>query len=409
MSTFKYTALDEKGQEKNGYIQGDDQTIVVQQLRQRGLHVLKIREDDESKLQREISKKDAWTELSELLPVSTSDKVFFFKQLALMLRSGLSITEAFDIMVTMQRGRMRLICADMNNMIKKGDSFSQAMEKYTKVFSNLAVQMIRSAETSGEIDVSLMRIAEYIEHKAQLKSQVKSAMMYPSFTLLAAGGVFLFLVVYIMPKFEAFILNSGSQPPPSTQFMIDLGNFILGNWYFIIAGLIILIISFIIFYRKPKGRHVFDTAVLSVPVVGSTISSASMAQISWGLSLLLKSGIPVVESLRIISDMMGNKLISENIDSASNEVLHGKDLASSFDRAAITTLLQQLMVVGERSGNLVKIMDEASNYYEDDLRSKTQMLANLVEPISIVLIGGIVGFIYYGFFKAVLAISTGGG
>ncbi|MCG8377964.1 MAG: type II secretion system F family protein, partial [Proteobacteria bacterium] len=333
----------------------------------------------------------------------------FFKQLALMLRSGLSITEAFDIMVTMQRGRMRLICADMNNMIKKGDSFSQAMEKYTKVFSNLAVQMIRSAETSGEIDVSLMRIAEYIEHKAQLKSQVKSAMMYPSFTLLAAGGVFLFLVVYIMPKFEAFILNSGSQPPPSTQFMIDLGNFILGNWYFIIAGLIILIISFIIFYRKPKGRHVFDTAVLSVPVVGSTISSASMAQISWGLSLLLKSGIPVVESLRIISDMMGNKLISENIDSASNEVLHGKDLASSFDRAAITTLLQQLMVVGERSGNLVKIMDEASNYYEDDLRSKTQMLANLVEPISIVLIGGIVGFIYYGFFKAVLAISTGGG
>ncbi len=409
MSTFKYTALDEKGQEKNGYIQGDDQTIVVQQLRQRGLHVLKIREDDESKLQREISKKDAWTELSELLPVSTSDKVFFFKQLALMLRSGLSITEAFDIMVTMQRGRMRLICADINNMIKKGDSFSEAMEKYTKVFSNLAVQMIRSAETSGEIDVSLMRIAEYIEHKAQLKSQVKSAMMYPSFTLLAAGGVFLFLVVYIMPKFEAFILNSGSQPPPSTQFMIDLGNFILGNWYFIIAGLIILIISFIIFYRKPKGRHVFDTAVLSVPVVGSTISSASMAQISWGLSLLLKSGIPVVESLRIISDMMGNKLISENIDSASNEVLHGKDLASSFDRAAITTLLQQLMVVGERSGNLVKIMDEASNYYEDDLRSKTQMLANLVEPISIVLIGGIVGFIYYGFFKAVLAISTGGG
>ncbi len=407
MKTFNYNALDEKGIEKSGFIQGTDQNIVAQQLRQRGLHVLKLKQDEEAKEQEEFDKKDAWMELSELLPVTTANKVFFFKQLALMLRSGISITEALDIITKMQTGRMRRITILINRKIKSGESFSHAIERHSHIFSNLAVQMIRSAETSGEIDIALLRIADYIGHKAELKNQVMSAMMYPAFTLLAAGGVFVFLLIYIIPKFQGFLLNSGKQPPPATQLMIDIGIFFNNYWLFLIIGIIVSIVCFIIFYRKPRVRYSIDNTILSVPVIGATISSASMAQISWGLSLLLKSGIPVVESLRIISDMIGNKVISDSIDTASTDILHGKDLAASFDRSGITPLLHQLVIVGERSGNLVQILDEASTYYEDDLRAKTKMLANMVEPVSIVLIGGIVGFIYYGFFQAVLSLTAG--
>ncbi|GJM17702.1 MAG: general secretion pathway protein GspF [Thermodesulfobacteriota bacterium] len=406
MRQFNYNAIDEKGEEHKGFIEAIDQNMVLQQLRQRGLYVLQLQEDEVSLEQKEIAP-DFWAELNAYAPVTTSQKVFFFKQLALMLRSGMSITEAFDIITKMQRGRMRQISLRINNSIKSGESFSKAMSQYNGVFSKLAVQMIHSAETSGELDVALMRIASYLEHKAELKKQVMSAMMYPAFTLLAAIGVFIFLLVYIIPKFQSFLENSGKKIPASTQAMIDLGSFFSGNWQVMMFMFISCVIGFIVFYKRPAGKLIVDRLVLSVPIVGPTITAAAMAQLSWGLGVLLRSGIPVVDSLRIISEMVSNSIIARNISKASDKVLHGQDLGTSFNQAFISSLIKQLMIVGERSGNLVQIMEEASLYYEDDLRSKTKALANAVEPISILLIGGIVGFVYYGFFKAVMAVSTG--
>ncbi len=407
MKVFNYSALDESGDEQKGMIEGVDQTIAVQQLRRRGLYVVQLEEDQESKQEEEFNKKDAWTDLAELMPVTNANKIFFFKQLALMLRSGIAITEAIDIITRMQKGRMRRVSIAINRSIKSGESFSSAIGKHKSVFPHVAVQMIHSAETSGEIDIALLRIADYMEHKSELKKQVTSAMMYPAFTLLSAIGVFIFLLVYIIPKFQEFLLNSGKQPPPATQLMIDIGNFFNNNWLFILIGICLTVFAFVMFYRKPQGRMTFDNTVLAIPVIGGTISAASMAQLSWGMSMLLKSGIPVVEALRIIADMTGNKMIAKSIDDASGDVMHGKDLSASFSRHGIATLLHQLMIVGERSGNLVQIMDEASSYYEDDLRSKTKLLANMVEPLSIILIGGIVGFIYFGFFQAVLSLTAG--
>lgn len=407
MKTFNYNALDETGQEQRGFIQGSDQTVAVQQLRQRGLYVVKLEEDQEAKEQESLNKKDALSEINELMPVKTAHKVFFFKQLALMLRSGISITEALDIISRMQKGRLRRATMLINKRIKAGESFSKAIEKHKDIFSGVAVHMIRSAETSGEIDIALLRIADYMEHNSEVKKQVASAMMYPAFTLLSAFGVFVFLMVFIIPKFQDFLANSGKQPPPVTQLMIDIGAFFNNYWLYLLIGVIAFFVAMYLFYRKPDGRMTVDKSVLKVPVLGGTIDSASMAQISWGLSMLLKSGIPVVEALRIIADMTSNKSIAKSIDKASEDVLHGKDLATSFEKAGINPLLHQLMIVGERSGNLVQLMEEASGYYEDDLKTKTKTLANLVEPVSIILIGGIVGFIYFGFFQAVLSLTAG--
>ena len=407
MKTYNYQALDESGTDRNGSVQGPDDNTVVQQLRQRGLYVVKLEENQESKEQQVLENKDALEELNALMPVSTANKVFFFKQLALMLRSGISITESLDIITRMQSGRMKRVISDINKQIKSGASFSKAITKHSNIFPTVSIQMIRSAETSGEIDIALMRIADYLEHKSELKKQVTSAMMYPGFTLLSAMGVFVFLLVFIIPKFQDFLLNSGKQPPPATQLMIDIGNFFTSYWLYILITIAVINVLFFIYYRKPHGRHQVDKGVLAMPVIGSTISAASMAQLSWGMSMLLKSGIPVVDALRIIADMTGNKVISQSIEKASDEVMQGKDLSASFKKSGITSLIHQLMIVGERSGNLVQIMDEASRYYEDDLRSKTKMLANLVEPVSIILIGLIVGFIYYGFFQAVLSLTAG--
>jgi type II secretory pathway component PulF len=406
MSQFNYKALDERGQEQSGFIEASDKSLVLQQLKQRGLYVLNL----ESAATTEDSspdENDAWSEINSMLSVSNSKKVFFFKQLALMIRSGLSITESLDVMTKMQRGPLRQIIKEINYHIKRGDSFSSAIADHKKVFSSLTVQMIHSAEVSGELDITLMRIADYIERKAALKKQVLSAMMYPAFTLCAALLVFIFMLVYIIPKFQEFLQQSGKAIPPATQVMVDLGEFFNANWQVLIAFMVIGIIGLILTYRNSKGRLFLDQCILITPLVSNIIVTASMAQLSWGLAMLLKSGVPVVESLRIISNMINNNVISKSIHNASENVLHGQELSLSFNQPYIAELVHQLMVVGERSGNLVQIMEEANNYYEDELKTKTKRLANAVEPASIVLIGSIVGFVYYGFFQALMAVSTG--
>ncbi len=407
MRQYNYIALDENGNEQSGFMEANDQNRVLQLLRQRGLYVLNLDEDQQS-IDEEEKQEEFIEEFIGLLPVLTSQKVFFFKQLALMLRSGMSITEAFDILVKMQRGRMRQISLRINRRIKSGESFSKAMSEHVSIFSNLAVNMIYSAETSGDLDIALMRIARYLEHKAALRKQLLSAMMYPAFTLLAAIAVFVFMLVYIIPKFQDFLLSTGKKVPPSTQLMIDIGDFFNSNWLVLLIGLGVAIVAFVFYYKTESGKYNVDRNLLRIPVVGAAISSAAMAQLSWGMGILLKSGIPVVDSLRIIAEMIGNSAIARAVSNAADRVLHGHDLSSSFRKTVVSTLIQQLMTVGERSGNLVNIMDEASAYYEDDLQTKTKTLASMVEPIAILLIGGIVGFVYYGFFQALLSVSTRG-
>lgn len=407
MKQFNYNALDDQGREHSGFLEAVDHTLVLQQLKQRGLYVLQLREARVESDEKPADN-DALSQIVALMPVTTSQKIFFFKQLALMLRSGISITEAFDIINKMQTGRMRQISRRISQRIKGGDSFSSAMEEHNSVFSRLATQMIRGAEASGELDAALMRIASYLERKAALRKQVLSAMMYPAFTLLAAIGVLIFLLVYIIPKFQALLERAGRQVPPTTQFMIDLGEFFTSYWPLLLVASLAGIVSFIVLYRRPGSGLVIDRLILSVPLIGATIVSAAMAQLSWGLGMLLKSGIPVVDSLRIIAGMINNRVIAGSISVAAEKVVHGQDLGTSFRQPFITALIHQLMIVGERSGNLVTIMDEASAYYEDDLQTKTRRLANMVEPMAILLIGGIVGFVYFGFFQALMSVTARG-
>ena len=407
MAYYFYNALDEQGQENSGYMEAEDKDFVVQQLRRQGLFVIDLEEqvvDDDADEQ-----EDVLEDLARFIPVTSTQKVFFFKQMALMLRSGMSLTQALDVIVNLQSGRLRRVAADVNLRVKSGESFSSAMDNYRDLFSLLSVQMIRSAEATGEIDLALDRIADYLERQAALKKEVMSAMFYPAFTLLAAIGVFVFLLVYIIPKFENFLADTGRSVPPSTQLMIDLGDFIVGNWMVILVFMFLSLVGIVLVYRQPAGRLFMDHVMIRIPVLGKVIISAAMAQVSWALGMLLKSGVPIVQALRIISNMIGNKVIANSIGVATERVIHGQNMGNSFNQPFITKLIMQLISVGEKSGNLVPIMNEANSYYETDLQARTRRLANMVEPMAILLIGGIVGFIYYGFFKAILSLSSGGG
>ncbi|MEM9385905.1 MAG: type II secretion system F family protein [Pseudomonadota bacterium] len=401
---FEYMALDTQGRKRQGTLDGDDRTEIVSWLRDQGMYPVRVApaEADDTLLPDD----DARVVLMNLMPVTTTQKVFLFRQLGLMLRSGMSVTEALDVIQSLQKGRLGRVVAKVNEEVKRGTRFSTSVVDHPEAFPPLASHMLRSAEASGELSAALARIADFLERRAALRRQVTSTLMLPVFTLLAAVGVFVFLLVSVLPKFEDFLARAGKAPPPETMAMIDLGNFIAANWVLLLAGILAVVATVALIYQRDWGERAIDGFLLRLPVVGKVMTTAAMSQVSWGLGVLVRSGVPIVDALKIIRGLVSNRVIADAFEAATDSVLRGQDLARSLDRFGIDLLLRQLSSVGERTGNLADIMEEASAYYDVELEQRTRMLANLVEPVAIIGIAGVVFFVYSGFFRALLAVSV---
>lgn len=402
---FNYQAIDSQGVESSGQKEAENQDMLILALREQGLYPIQVEPLNEGS-EADLAEDDIRVQLQQFQPFTVAKKVFIFRQLALLLSSGITLTESLDLISNMQTGRIRAILRQVNMDVKSGYSFSQSLAKHEHLFSKMAVQMVLSAEASGELSVALERIAEHLERRAELKSQVINTLIYPLVTLLMAVGVFFFLVTGVVPKFAAFFAKTGRSVPPEMQSMIDISEFIQNQWLFLIIVSVLLIGLLVFTYRSETGRYWIDNALLKVPLIGAVISTGAMSQYSWSLASLLKSGLPVVDTLQISADLIANKAIANDIVKISESVLQGQPLSRSIQQAHIPRLIQHMTLVGERSGGLVDIMFKAGLYYENELKSKAKAIGSMVEPVSILLIGGLVGFIYFGFFKAVFAVSA---
>ena len=402
---FNYQAIDTQGIETSGQKEAENQDMLVIALREQGLYPVSINpvlnSDDEN-----LADDDIRLQLQQLQPFTVSKKVFIFKQLSLLLASGITLTESLDLVANMQQGRIRVLLRSINDDIKSGYAFSQALSKHEKLFTKMAVQMVLSAEASGELALTLERIADHLERRAELKSQVINTLIYPLVTLLMAVGVFFFLVTGVVPKFAAFFAKTGRQIPAEMQSMINISDFIVNQWLLLLIFSGTLISLFVLLYRSDAGRYWIDNSLLKIPLIGGVISTGAMSQYSWSIASLLKSGLPVVETLQISAGLINNKAIATDILNIAEQVLQGQPLSRSIKQPRISRLIQHMTLVGERSGSLVDIMFKAGIYYENELKSKAKAIGSMVEPVSILLIGGLVGFIYFGFFKAIFAVSA---
>lgn len=403
---FSYNGMTTTGEGSSGSISAVDHDAAIAKLQKKGIYITDIRESS-AKTEKSHSQQsgDALEQLSALFPVKNSQKIFFFRQFALMIRSGLSVTEGLNILRGIQRGRMRVIIDDLSDQISAGRPFSQAMEKYEAIFSPLALHMIRSAEASGELEPALIRIADFMERQAETKTQLISALTYPVVVLFMTVGIFIFLMSTVIPKFAAFFEKTGRTPPPEMIQMMGISHFINHYWWLVILSVITFLVAIAVTYKHPKGRLWLDLILLKTPLIGTMISASSMSQITWGLTSMLQSGISVVQSLEIVSSLINNKMISRDIARATDDILQGADMGTSFRKPYIEGLIQEMTLVGERTGNMVQVMQDAGKFYEERVRSITKAIAAAMEPISILMIGGIVGYVYYGFFKSMFAVS----
>jgi type IV pilus assembly protein PilC len=405
MANFKYLALDVSGKEKKGTLQAFDAAAATASLREQGLFVAQLTEIASGGMNKEF-------DLSKYRSVSTTQMVFFFKQLSFMLRAGLPVIQALQLSKSqVAKGRLRYVIGEMISDIENGSPMSKAMAKHHEVFPLLAINLMAAGENTGSLDAVAERLAEHLEKKAALRAQTINAMIYPSVVMVAAIGVVIFLVVKIIPPFAKFLSGKGKKLPASTQFLIDASDFALKYGLYFVALFIIFVIGIIVFYKTPLGRLKIDGFLLKLPVLGKLLSHGAMAEFTWSLSMMLRSGLTAYESLKICGKVISNRLISTKLYQASEQILNGRDIASSLNHpAAIPELVTQMTAVGEKTGTLDMVLQEVGIFYEHLLQVGVKRMSAMVEPAMILFIGGIVGFVYYAFFQAMFSlVSKGGG
>ncbi len=406
MPLFSYTVLTIAGNELTGKQQASDINAAMQALRDRNLRVLEIKP---ARGQGGFGGQENFTDwLASQRSVSQSELIFFFRQMAFMLRAGLAVAESLTLTNDqISSARLRLTSKLMLKDIESGHALSSAMKKHPDVFPDMAVNLIVAGENTGDLDAIMERLAVHLEKKAALRAQMINAMIYPVIVVIAAIGVAAFMMLKIIPKFADFLLGQGKALPPSTQALIDTSNYIQQHGIVIIATLIAFIVLLLLAYQTKRGRLTIDHISLRIPVIGPMITTASMGQVTWALSTLLASGITVYQSLKVTGDLLANRVFSDKMHHAAERVLTGKDMASSLQHPRIPRLVTQMITVGERTGSLDKILQEMGTYYEKLLDIAIKRMTALIEPVMILLIGAMVGFVYYAFFQALFSLVGG--
>lgn len=406
MRQFSYIALDDRGAEIAGHLQADDMDAATTILRQRGLRLLELKQGRGAGGFLGQANFSDW--LASQRSVSASALIFFFRQMAFMLRAGLSVAHALELsQAQLSSPRLKLTLRLMLKDIEAGQSLSSTMRNHPVVFPDMAVNLVVAGESTGDLDEIMERLAIHLDKKAALRAQMINAMIYPSIVVLAAIVVGIFMVVSIIPKFAKFLLGKGKALPASTQMLVDISDYVRINGLWMLGSVAAFIIILLVLYQTRAGRLRIDQLLLRMPVIGDLLVTGSMAQMSWALSILLRSGVTVFDSLKITGNLLGNRVYADKLQEASSKILEGRDMAKSIDHPRIPALVTQMVAVGEGTGNLDGVLLELGIYYEKLLEIAIKRLAAMIEPAMILVIGGMVGFVYYAFFQALFSLVSG--
>ena len=397
MSTYVFKAMDLAGVKARGELEADSKQIVSDQLKQRGLIVLDIADKHAS---REI-------ELAFLKRVKAGDLAVFSRQLSTMINSGMSILRALYVLEEQTESKfLRETIVAVRKDVEAGLPLSDAMARHPKVFSTLFVAMTRAGEAGGVLEDSLMRLANQLEKDASLRRQIKSAMIYPALVITFAVGVMLALVAFLVPVFEGVFKQFGGELPAITKVSVGMSHAVTGYWWLLILLTAGALVSFFKWKSSAWGRPQWDRFRLRVPMkIGTIVQQVAVARWSRTFASLTSAGVPLLQALEITGKTGGNVTIEEAMDGVIASVKRGGTIAAPLAQAPIfPTMVHHMVGVGEESGALDSMLEKIAEFYEDQVEASVKALTSILEPIMIIVIGGIVGFIVISMYMPLFTV-----
>ena len=402
-ATFTYKAIDGAGMPSTGEIVGASKQAVTDELRAKGLKIMDLREQ-----------KSGFNVELRLLPkrIKPAELTVMTRQLSTMISSGMTLLRAFYVLEEqIENDKLRDTIALVREDIEAGLSFSDALEKHPKVFSPLYVAMVRAGEAGGVLEESLDRTSDQLEKDDALRRQVKSAMAYPTVVLVFAMCVLIGMIAFIVPVFVGVFKDFGGELPMITKFTVQLSNLVTHQWYLLIGGAVGIFVAFKKWRKSSWGRPQWDRLRLRIPAkIGNTVQKIALARWSRTFSALYSAGVPIMQAIEVTGKTAGNAMVESAMVSVIDSVKSGGSIAAPLKDAPIfPAMVVQMIAVGEETGNLDAMLTKVADFYEDEVAAAIKALTSILEPIMIVLVGAIVGFIvvamYMPMFKVYDAIK----
>jgi type IV pilus assembly protein PilC len=384
--TFQYKVKDKTGKLVEGSLEAENAQLVVSKLRSMGYVPIEIQQQGGTTLQRELK-------LPFADRVKLKDVAVFSRQFATMINSGLSLLRSLSILAEQTESKPLAEIANQVRMdVEKGSSLSQAMSKHPKAFSRLYVSMVRAGEVGGALDSVLMRLADTIEKQVELRRKVKSAMTYPLVVAVLVLTIVTAMLLFVIPMFQGIYKELGGTLPAPTQLLINISNICRKLWYVIFLVEIGGAFAFRRWINSEEGRKQWDAIKLKVPIFGALVRKTALARFSRTLSALVRSGVPILESLDIVADTAGNYVVANAVRDTQAAVKRGDPLSKKLeDHPVFPPMVVQMMAVGEETGALDEMLDKIADFYDQEVEATVDAMTSLIEPLLIVVMGVCVG------------------
>lgn len=400
MPNFKYVAKENSGKAVNGFLEASDRAQAIDALRKKGLIIVSIIES---------SSKSGISGMSfKTKKIKTDDLVVFSRQLATMVDAGIPLVSALDILgEQVDNKAFGSVILKIRNDIETGSSLSDALSKHKRIFSALFVSMVKAGESSGTLDDILDRLAAYIEKTSALQKKITSALIYPAVVSGMAIAITLLLLIKVIPVFKDIFAGFGSALPKPTLVLIAISDAV--RKYFLIIGIIIAGIVFFVsrYIKSEKGRLVYDSLLLKLPIFGVLFKKVAISKFTRTLSTLIKSGVPILNSLDIVGKTAGNKAIEIAVETVRTNVREGESIADPLARSKLfPPMVVRMISVGEQSGQLEKMLTKIADFYDVQVDTAVSGLTSLIEPLVIAFLGIVIGTVVICMFLPIFKIAT---
>jgi len=399
---IKYVARDAYGVKREGIIEAESLTDAEENLVLQGFQDIKLTITE--KIGKGKKKGEGITLFKP--KVKEKDLAIFTRQLGALINAGVGVTEALEILSEQLPNKtLAQAIAKVKDEVVQGSSLSSAMKKHTNVFGEFLTNIIEAAEESGSLDVMLMRATEYFEKIAAIKRKIISASWYPAAVVTIATLIVLGILTFVVPTFAELYSGFGAKLPFLTQIILNASNFIKGNILYIIGGIIgfVFLISYL--NRTEGGKKFFHRLLLRLPLLGEIFRKGAIAKFARTLSTLISGGVPIMRALEISSKVSGNVIIEKSIMKSKDEVERGRQLYQALDPEVFPAIFIAMVRVGENTGRLDEMLSTIANFFEDEVDRAVDGLLSLIEPLLILFIGTIVGFIIIALYLPIFKIG----
>ncbi len=397
MARFEWKGKTKSGENQRGVLVAKSRDEAMSLLKQRSIKVSSIREEGKSFKLPSIGG-----------GVSAKDVSIFTRQFSVMIDAGLPLIQCLELLGGQQKNKnFSAMIQAVRGDVESGSTLSDAMRKHPKAFDTLYVNMIAAGEAGGILDQILERLSEYIEKAVRLKAQVKSALVYPAIVMLVAGVVVFIILYFVIPTFASMFANSGSELPAMTQVTISASKFVENYAIFIVIFMMLFSWAINRYYNTYHGRRVLDKILLKVPVLGVLLQKIAIARFCRTLGTLINAGVPILDGIEITARTSGNAIIEDSLMGVKKEIEEGKTIAEPLGKLSLfPQMVVSMISVGESTGALDIMLNKIADFYEDEVDVAVAALMSMLEPLLIVSLGTVIGYIVISLYLPIFQMAN---